>query len=129
MAIDLKLNPQGNSSGPRDIVFENLTFVLTSGKDELVQRLTTRLLVFLGEWWADITRGVPYTQEILVKNPLHDTIESAIKTVILETNGIDKILAFSIKDTDGVQRSITISFECLSEDGDILEIENLALQV
>jgi hypothetical protein len=129
MAIDLKLNPLGNSSGPRDIVFENLTFALVNGKDELVQRLTTRLLVFLGEWWADITRGVPYTQDILVKNPLYDTISSALKTVILQTNGIDKILDFRIVDTDGVKRSITISFECQSDDGETLEIEDLQLQV
>lgn len=128
MAIDLKLSNHGSSEAPRDLIFENLTFALTSGKDELVQRLTTRLLVWLGEWWADVTRGVPWEQDILVKNPAYDTIASDILTVILETNGISEILDFRIEDTDGVQRSITISFDARSDEGELLEIENLSLQ-
>jgi len=129
MAVDLKLSNYGSSVAPRDLVFDRLNFQLIDGKDELVQRLTTRLLVFLGEWWADITKGVPYVEDILVKNPAYDTIASDIKRVILETQGISKILSFNIVDKDVLARAITISFECLSDDGQTLELENLRLQV
>lgn len=129
MAIDLSLSNSNNSSAPRDLIFDNLTFAMTSGKDELVQRLTTRLLVFLGEWWKDVNLGVPYKEDVLIKNPLYDTIATDIKQTILETKGISKILSFRIDDTDGVQRSITISFDCQGDDGELLEFQALNLQV
>jgi len=129
MATGFMLSNHNNSSAPRDLIFENLTFKMISAKDELIQRLVTRLLVFLGEWWLNVNLGIDYMNDILIKAPYYETIASDFKRVILQTDGISKILSFSINDINNQRRAINISFDCQSDDGEILEVESLNLQV
>ena len=56
------------------------------------QNLSIRLKFFLGEWFLNITIGVPYFQSILVKNPNEVAIISFFKKTILQTNNINKFI-------------------------------------
>lgn len=58
------------------------------------QALKINLLTFEGEWFLDITHGVPYFQSILRKGVSKDVIDSVFKQTILSSYNIVEILDF-----------------------------------
>lgn len=87
--MDLMLDYQTH-----DIVIERYDLQLQYGVDLMRQRLKQSLLFFMGEWYLDITDGVPYYQEILKKGPDQITVESVLKQAIIETPEVTKLLSF-----------------------------------
>jgi len=126
--IDWELNNDPLSPDFGDLVIGNFVDHTVSNIDGLVQRIRIRLQVFLGEWFLDNTRGVPYFQEILEKGTSYDQISQSIKLIIAETSDVKKINSFSIKDSDIVNRKIIISFAVSSVYGD-LEENNLTVTI
>lgn len=109
--IDLKLTPE------HDLLIENGGLILIDGVDQIIQKLKIRLLTFLGEYIKNIDIGVPYFQEIFVKNPNITRIEAIIKQKILEDTRILEILTFSTNyDPNG--RTIEINFSIKTSAGD-----------
>lgn len=107
-----------------DIVFTDnaLTFVI--GADEVAQRVTQRLRTFLGEWFLDLDIGVPYYQEILVKNPSSTIIEGRLKAEIIGTPGVIEIEEFELE-VDNELRQATVVTRIISVDGPIeLEVQS-----
>jgi len=125
---DWELNNDPLSPDFGDLVVGNFVDHTVSNIDGLVQRIRIRLQVFLGEWFLDNTRGVPYFQEILEKGTSYDQISQSIKLIIAETPDVKKINSFSIKDSDIVNRKIIISFAVSSVYGD-LEENNLTVTI
>jgi len=125
---DWELNNDPLSPDFGDLVVGNFVDHTVSNIDGLVQRIRIRLQVFLGEWFLDNTRGVPYFQEILEKGTSYDQISQSIKLIIAETSDVKKINSFSIKDSDIVNRKIIISFAVSSVYGD-LEENNLTVTI
>lgn len=65
---------------------------LTTGLEAIRQAVNIRLLTFLGEWFLDVTRGVPYFQTILgVKSPDLVAIKAALTAQILDVQGVNSI--------------------------------------
>jgi len=75
---------------------EKGNFAMVSELSQLQQFLRNRLLFIRAEWRYNKTIGVPYYEFILVDNPNFLTIESIFKKTILETEGVEKILDFSM---------------------------------
>lgn len=71
------------------------------------QAVLTRLRLWLGEWFIDVTEGTPYQQAILGKHTSR-TVEPAIRKRILETEGVTSIESFSIS-TDPDNRQVSAS--------------------
>jgi hypothetical protein len=109
--IDIALNGDGDI----DVSSYNMHVIDT---DELIaQRLLVRLRAFRGEWYLDTTFGVPYYQDILVKNPDPSQLEAAFKSVIIGTPGVEKITEFEA-DIDSSRR-LTVSFRATTDLGAI----------
>lgn len=70
-----------------------------TGKEQVAQNIETRLLWFYGEAFLDSRRGTPWFQTILGKNTGLER-EAALKKVILETEGVDKLLSFTLTQED-----------------------------
>lgn len=75
--IDFKFNT--------DLVIENGDLAVVSGSDAIAQRIRDRLLTFSKEWFLDLSFGVPYYDNILVKNPRLDVVNAILKTQILKS--------------------------------------------
>lgn len=60
----------------------------------VAQAVQTRLGLILGEWFLDITAGVPYEQFVFGKGTLL-TFDDIIKTTILDTQGVTGIIAYA----------------------------------
>lgn len=107
---DLKLLNDPTSDANHDIVIENYDLVLVDGLDSVRQSLSTRLQLFFGEWFLDESTGVKYYDFIFVKNPNEVLISSVIKSHILETKDVNKIIEYS-QVFDRSARELTIVFK------------------
>lgn len=105
------------SNADGDIAIVNGDFVLVSGVAETVQFLQQSLRLFLGEWFLDETRGVPWLDQIFVKNPDAVLIDSTLKTFILSLPGILQLTAFDLL-YDSNARTLTITGSIVALDGE-----------
>ena len=111
MAIDIALDDT------HDIKLYNGDLALTQPKEQSIQEIKIRLQLWRGEWFLDITAGLPYLTEILQKRVNIDTVAALFKNEILAADGVTEILEFSIEYTS--DRTMTISFKAASEEGPI----------
>jgi hypothetical protein len=75
------------------------------------------LQFFYGEWYLDTTMGIKYYENILIKNPLLNEVESILKAAILETPGVSDLTNFSLE-YDG-SRQININFTVNTIEGSL----------
>lgn len=99
-----------------DLALDNFNFVIVDGEENVAQRLKTNLQIFRGEWFLDTTRGVPYYQAILLKNPDSKLVEAELKKAIIDTDGIAKLKSFEM-DFDNSLRRLTITFTAQTDEG------------
>lgn len=76
-----------------DIVTSGTQF--TTGAEEVAQTVKTRLRLFLGEYFRDITDGTPWWESILGKEGSLTSKEAAIKNRIIRTDGVIQLTSFS----------------------------------
>lgn len=120
--IDLELNPITN-----DLVIRDFDFDLIDDTKQIMQNLAIRLRFVLGEWYLDITQGIPYFEEFFRKNPNQIQIESILKTEIVQTRGIVELISFDA-DFDKRRRIFSVNFRARSISGEEL-LKELELPV
>lgn len=112
---DIKLDADGDL-----FLDDSGSIVLITGDEAIVQQLSIRFKFALGEWFLDIRIGVPFFQEILVKNPNLTRVRGVYRQLILATPGIESIEEFSLT-LDTATRTLSLSFLARKTDGEILE--------
>lgn len=83
-----RLDPQGDmqfGQGRGDF--------LKDTPDTVAQAVVTRLRLLVGEWFLDLQEGTPWRPAVLGKHT-QDTYDAAIRTRILDTQGVVKIAAY-----------------------------------
>lgn len=90
-------------------------YTLGSGADFFVnspeavaQAVKTRLALWTGEWFVDVTDGTPWDTEILGKRLQSKNPDSAIKRRILETDGVLEITDYTSA-FDGETRKFSVT--------------------
>jgi len=112
---DLALNEEG------DLLLTDNSLAVVEGDDAIVQHLAIRLQFFLGEWFLDTRLGVPYFNQVLIKNPNLVVVRGLFRQVILTTPGVDTIEEFEL-DFDQAARKLTVTFTVRkSTDGGLLD--------
>jgi hypothetical protein len=81
------------------------------GADRVAQQIKITLLAFLGEWFLDVNFGVPYLEEILIKNPRLTTVESILRSKIMAVPDVLRITFFSM-DFDRQKRDLRVEYHC-----------------
>lgn len=89
---------------------------MIDGLEEIVQRVKITLLAHKGEWLFDTEFGVPYRDQILVKNPNMAQIEAASRVVIAAVPGVTRILALKLT-LDGATRKLTVQGDIETDEG------------
>jgi hypothetical protein len=120
--IDFALDPLTN-----DLVFREFDFDLVDDTKQIMQNLAIRLRFVLGEWYLDITQGIPYYEEFFRKNPNQIQIESILKQEIVQTRGIVELISFEA-DFDKRRRIFSVKFSARSISGEEL-LKELELPV
>lgn len=88
------------------------------GVERVAQSITTRLWLYLGEYFLDTTDGTPWYQQILTKTIDANVASTVIKRRILTTYGVKKITEFNM-DFNIRERALTIRFTCQTIYGDV----------
>lgn len=111
-ARDLALDSEG------DLLIEAGDFVLTTGVPAIVQAVNQALSLFLGEWFLDQGLGVPWIEEILVKNPDLNAIQSLFRSKIESVPGILAVTFLQL-DFVAATRALRVSWRATSDVGEI----------
>lgn len=110
IAVDQKTN---------DLIFREFDFYLIDGVDQIIQNLSIRLKFILGEWFLDITQGIPYFESFFIKAPNLIQIESILKDEIVTTRGIAELLTFEANYV-ALNRKFVVKFQARADSGEII---------
>ncbi|MCD8201901.1 MAG: GPW/gp25 family protein [Clostridia bacterium] len=90
--------------------------------DSIPQAIIIRLKWFLNEWRMRPDFGLPYYEEVFVKNPSTSLFASRIRKEILSVEGVVSVDSLTV-DLDKSTRKCDVSFKCTIEDGaDITQV-------
>ena len=96
------------------------------GADRVAQQIKINLMSFLGEWFLDTTYGVPYLQDIMIKNPKMSSVESILRSHINSVPDVKRIDSLAL-DWDRRSRILGVTFSADTELGPIKESFKLEL--
>lgn len=105
-----------------DLVIDGYVLQITEGLTATAQRLKVRLKLFLGEWFLGINDGVPYYEDILVKNPDLELIKADFRQQIMTVPTVVEMLRLTVV-PDYQARRLYVDFAVRTTDDDSVELE------
>ena len=99
-----------------DIVTSGQHFV--TEQQEIGQTIQTRLQLFLGEYFRDITEGTDWFGKVFTKQGTIEITNATIKQRIRLTDGVQRVLSFDT-DFDVTTRGYTVNSQVLTIFGEI----------
>lgn len=110
--MDILLSPDGelHLTEQGDIALE----------DSIAQKIKIRIKWWLGEWRWDDEEGLPYRDDLFVKNPDTDGFEMSIREKIFEIDEITEVQDVSVSYNEK-ERIGRIAFTALTDDETIRE--------
>lgn len=95
-----------------DMTFGQSLQNFATGAQACAQNVVTTLRMYLGEWFLDTSKGVPWFQDILKKPENLALAEADLKAAILGVLGVNTILSFSFVQS-GRGATVTVSLDTL----------------
>jgi hypothetical protein len=89
---------------------------LLDGAERIAQQIKVSLQTLLGEWFLDVTVGVPYLERVLVKTPDRAAIEAIFRTRITAVEGVRFVRRLDLM-IDHQGRALAIAFEADTDEG------------
>jgi hypothetical protein len=115
---DLLIDLNKSSSTYKDLVVQDNDLVINSGATAIQQDIIQRLSFFAGEWFLDNTQGLPWYQQILVKNPDQSKVDAIFRNAILATPGVVSLSQYSFV-PNFAARLLTVSFIAQTTQGTV----------
>lgn len=86
-------------------------------REAIAQTIVTRLKLFLGEYFRDVTDGTPWFQQILGKFESMNAVEAILRNRIARSPGVVRLLAFDVQyDLDS--RTLSVQAQVLTTYGE-----------
>ncbi len=111
-ARDIKLDTNGDwevSGGDLQLI---------SDGPSIVQAIEIALQFFKGEWFLDLDAGVPWYQNVLVKNPDPNLLHSIFRKAISDVEGVTEVTALDLS-IDNATRTLSVSFRVATDVGEL----------
>jgi hypothetical protein len=114
---DIAMNLETN-----DLDIINGDLYLVTGSDAIAQDLQQTLQLWLGEWFLDTTKGVPFKQHILIKNPNIDIVQADLITAAASVSGVTQILDVQFNYSN-VNRTFSASMVAQTSNGQAVTVQ------
>lgn len=131
MAYDLVLNRLDHDMQFKPFTMDDgsvrYEFWMFDSADRVAQQIKINLLSFLGEWFLDTTYGVPYLEDIVVKNPRMAAVETILRSHINSVPNVIRLDSFSMG-WNRKDRTLGVQFSATTDYGSIKESYKLEMQ-
>lgn len=104
-----------------DIAVSGGDMSVAQNSDAIQQDLQQALQLWFGEWFLDTTKGLPFKQSILVKNPNLDDVQALIMNAALAVPGVAQLTGFSFN-YDSTGRALSVFIEVEDTNGQTLTV-------
>lgn len=91
---------------------------MTGDLPGIKQQVTLRIGFFKGEWFLDEERGVPWYEEIIVKNPNLIRIREIFRDAILSVTGIREVTFMELLFSAYI-RTLSVNFRASTDLGEL----------
>ena len=91
---------------------------MTGDLPGIKQQVTLRIGFFKGEWFLDEERGVPWYEEIIVKNPNLIRIREIFRDAILSVTGIREVTFMDLL-FSAYTRTLSVNFRASTDLGEL----------
>lgn len=118
----LKLGDDG------DLVVVDNKLVRIYGTEAIAQHMRNRFSIFSEEWFLDLSVGVPYFKDILIKGASFTVVREILKTTALKTRGVIELLEFDFE-FDAPSRVASLNIKALGTDDTIDFSQNIQVEV
>lgn len=108
------------STENHDLIIKDSDFILIGDAARVAQQIKIKLKFFLGEWFLRTTDGVPYLENILVKNPNLTHVRSIFRQQISSVDDVIAVNALNIS-LNSQKRELTVNFEAQTNYGLIVD--------
>lgn len=98
------------SAASHDLLIINGDLKLIDDAERIAQQIKITLKFLLGEWFLDTSKGVPYLEQVLVKNPNMNHIRAIFREKILDVPGVAGLKKLNLT-LDRKSRALSVSFE------------------
>ena len=82
--LDLLLDDNG-------VVLRNGDWAFAIDREGIQQRIGQTLRTIAGEWFLDLDYGLPYFEQILVKNPNLPSVQDIFRRALLSVKGVSSV--------------------------------------
>ncbi len=108
-----------------DLLLTNSKFTLVTDPAAAgAQKLRNQFKIFLGEWFLDSRIGMPYFQEVFVKNPNMAILTQLFRSVIASTAGVVRVISCNVTFNDAT-RAASVAFAAQWENGAVITATDL----
>ena len=98
--------------------------VLIDDAERVAQEIKVELLTWLGEWFLDTTRGIPYLERILVKNPNLEIARQIFSAKISQVPDVSRVEKLTLA-ADAKTRVLTVDYVAHTDYGLVTKKEEL----
>lgn len=114
--IDLLVGGNNN-----DLILTVGDLTLVTESDQINQAISQALGMFYGEWFLDNRQGIPYIQQIFVKNPNLDIIQALLLNAIQNVPGVVQITSFAFT-YNNANRNLGVTLSVQTTNGQTINV-------
>ena len=100
-----------------ELVIANGDWQLAADEPAIRQGIKVRLRFFEGEWYLDLEEGVPYFQEVLVKNPSLVAVREVFRQALAAAPGVREVLTLNVSYVSLTPRTVRVDWQVQSDVG------------
>lgn len=102
----------------KDLPLSAGSFTIRQGREAVAQRLLIKFGMHQGEWFLDRSFGIPYKEDVLVRNPSLAVIDALFREALLSTGEVLSLRSYN-SSVEASTRTLTVSFVALTKQGEV----------
>jgi hypothetical protein len=116
--LDLLLDDNG-------VVLRGGDWAFAIDREGIQQRISQVLKTIAGEWFLDLDYGLPYFEQVLVKNPNLPAVQDIFRRALLSVKGVSSVERLTLS-LDTTSRTLTVSWVVLTDLGLLVGTDNIS---